>query len=448
MATITFLYRSTRKEGPLSVRITFRLKSAEPKPGFKDVYAVKRKNGPDISEETMNKNKERYIKDVILICATKIQVDEYFYKKLYHSKAKDSIIQKKQEELRRQENDLRIYLTEHVEKYPLEALTTEWLKKVTSDYYQPKHNKKEIPITLLDFIDYYDEVKKDELTESSIKKHRVVKNKLERYEKARGKIILISEVDENFKSDFVDYCKSENYALGTIKRDLVFIKTFCNYAFEKGLEVSRELNKVKIKVKTEIKHPYLTFAELDQIERKEFNDSMDNVRDWLLVSCYTAQRVSDFMNFRSEMIREENGKYLLEFKQKKTGKLMTIPVHPKVLQILKKRNGEFPRPLSDQKYNDILKLVCKEAGIIEKINGSKKVEIEPNSGIYRKEEGIYEKWELMSSHVGRRSFASNHYGRIPTSYLIYITGHSSEKIFLTYIGKSEKDLAIDIANYF
>ncbi|WP_317616666.1 tyrosine-type recombinase/integrase, partial [Elizabethkingia anophelis] len=163
-----------------------------------------------------------------------------------------------------------------------------------------------------------------------------MKHKLERYEKSRGKIVLISEVDENFKSDFVDYCKSENYALGTIKRDLVFIKTFCNYAFEKGLEVSRELNKVKIKVKTEIKHPYLTFAELDQIEGKEFNDSLDNVRDWLIVSCYTAQRVSDFMNFKSEMIREENGKYLLEFKQKKTGKLMTIPVHPKVMQVLKK----------------------------------------------------------------------------------------------------------------
>ena len=55
---------------------------------------------------------------------------------------------------------------------------------------------------------------------------------------------------------------------------------------------------------------------------------------------------------------------------------------------------------------------------------------------------------LLFSHVGRRSFATNYYGDIPTSYLIYVTGHSSEIMFLNYIGKSNKDMALELTKYF
>ena len=37
--------------------------------------------------------------------------------------------------------------------------------------------------------------------------------------------------------------------------------------------------------------------------------------------------------------------------------------------------------------------------------------------VTRKENGIFEKWELVTSHIGRRSFATNNYGKIPTSLI-------------------------------
>lgn len=172
---------------------------------------------------------------------------------------------------------------------------------------------------------------------------------------------------------------------------------------------------------------------------------MDNARDWLIISCFTGQRVSDFLRFTKDMIRIEDGKSFLEFTQKKTGKVMTVPLHPKVLQILEKRNGAFPRRISDQRYNEYIKEVCKLAGLDKPTRGGKQKVTE--HGI-RKVSGIYPKWELVTSHIGRRSFATNFYGKIPTTYLIYITGHSSEAMFLNYIGKSNKDLAIEISNYF
>ena len=154
------------------------------------------------------------------------------------------------------------------------------------------------------------------------------------------------------------------------------------------------------------------------------------------------------MRFTDKQIRVENGKSLLEFTQVKTGKNMTVPLHQKVLEILKKRKGKFPYAISDQKYNAYIKKVCEIAEIDEVVSGSKKSETEEGSGIYRKEAGTFKKWELVTSHIGRRSFATNFYGKIPTTYLIYVTGHSTEQMFLTYIGKSNKDIAMELTSYF
>lgn len=179
-------------------------------------------------------------------------------------------------------------------------------------------------------------------------------------------------------------------------------------------------------------------------------DYLDNARDWLLISCYTGQRVSDFMRFTKDMIRFEKGVPVLEFDQVKTDKSMTIPLLPEVMEVLKKRNGDFPRQISDQRYNEYLKEVCKKAGITKKIKGKLQLNIEEDTkkkSKMRNVIGVYPKYKLISSHVGRRSFATNYYGTLPTTYLINITGHSTEKMFLTYIGKGQNDLALAAYEY-
>jgi integrase len=195
----------------------------------------------------------------------------------------------------------------------------------------------------------------------------------------------------------------------------------------------------------------LSFEEIDKIEAAKIDKPyLINTRDWLIISCFTGQRISDFMRFNKEMIRVEDSKTLLEFDQQKTGKTMTIPLHSKVMLILKKYNGDFPKRISDQKYNDYLKEVCKIAKLHQMVKGKKQMNIskDPLERKVRRVEGMYPKYELVTSHIGRRSFATNHYGKIPTSYLIYVTGHSSEEMFLNYIGKSNKDMALELTKYF
>ena len=154
------------------------------------------------------------------------------------------------------------------------------------------------------------------------------------------------------------------------------------------------------------------------------------------------------MRFTDEQIRIKNGKHLLEFTQKKTDKNMTVPLQPKVIEILNKRNGKFPYSISDQKYDEYIKKVCELAEINERTKDGKLTETATNNKVFRKKSGMYKKFDLVTSHIGRRSFATNFYGKIPTTYLIYITEHNTELQFLNYIGKSNKDLALEITNYF
>ena len=326
------------------------------------------------------------------------------------------------------------------------TIDIQWLKSVID----PTEVTEDAPEKLIDYLVKYTEFKKRDVKPSTLKKCNVIKELLLRYEKDRKYIIYINDVNLQFKQDFEEYCLAQDYAQNTIARALRFIKTICNYAKANGVETHYQLDSIKTKYQ-KVEKIYLNLKEIKKIEELEADKLpkyLDNARDWLLISCYCGQRVSDFMRFEKSMIRYEKNKKgdlkpLIEFTQVKTGKLMTVPLHGKIIEILEKYEGDFPKKISDQKYNDYIKKICKLAKIENPVRGTKF-----DHETKKKVKKNYPKWELVSSHIGRRSFATNNYGQIPTSFLMYMTGHSTEQMFLTYIGKSNKDIAMELTNYF
>lgn len=412
MASVNFLYRSTKEKSNLNLRLLFRHNT----------------------------------KDYVFGAKTKFEVEKKYWK----NKSNDIDNKNKQIEINTELNKIENHILNAFNSVNIETINKQWLQTQIEYFYNPPKKKTDIPTNLTDYIDYYIDYRKNEITETNKKKCRVIKNKLIKYENFIGFKILIKNINDSFKNNFVNYQKERMYAQNTIQREFVNIKTICKHAKFLGLETHHQLDGLRID-RQKVEKIYLTFEDLTKIEnikKEKLTDSLDNAKDWLIISAYCGQRISDFMNFTDEQIRIENGKHLIEFTQKKTGKDMTVPLHPKILEILKKRNGKFPYKISDQKYNDFIKVVCELAEINEPTKGSKLVETEPESGIYRKQSGTYKKYELVTSHIGRRSFATNFYGKIPTTYLIYVTGHSTEAMFLNYIGKSNKDLALEITNYF
>lgn len=324
-------------------------------------------------------------------------------------------------------------------------IDAQWL----NNFLYPPVEEKVIPEGLVDYFDTYKAYKEKEVSSASITKLMVNKHLLEKFQKHRKKKILIKDVDANFKIEFEAYCRDKKYAQNTIARSIRFIKTICYHARNNGIETSYQLNGITSK-NEKIEKIYLTPEELITLEKVELeHEYQENARDWLLISCETGQRVSDFMRFEKSMIRlqktadGQKNISLIEFTQQKTQKLMSIPLSKRVKQILKKRGGNFPRATSSVKYNLYIKEVCKKAKIEHEISGSK---IDSDTG--RKTSGVFPKHELVTSHIGRRTFATNNYGKIPTPLLMSATGHTTEKMFLEYIGKTEMDRAMQLAEYF
>jgi integrase len=416
MASINFLYRSRKDNANLHLRLLYR---------YNDV-------------------------DFVFGANTKFEVSKEYWNKLHTKKTKDAELITKQADTTKKLDTIKNHILKSFNAVNPDDINKEWLQTQIDLFYNPIKVLKVLPTKLIDYIDKYIEFKRNEVAESTIKKCNVVKQLLTRYQSSINKNLLITDIDTDFKSSFENYCLTEMYAPNTISRTIRFIKTICIHAKSKKEDVNPDLYNIKVKY-FKVDSIHLTFDELKKIEsikKTKLTESLDNAKDWLIISCYTGQRVSDFLRFTNDMIRVEDGKSIIEFTQKKTDKIMTVPLHPKVLEILNKRKGMFPYAISDQKYNDYIKTVCEIAKITKMVNGSKKTETAPESGIFRKETKAFRKCDLVSSHIGRRSFSSNFYGIIPTSLLINITGHSTETMFLTYIGKSNKDLALETFKYF
>jgi integrase len=412
MATVNFLYRSTKKSANLTLRLLYR------------------NMGKDF---TVDGN-------------SKITIEKEFWDKgLNQKKIKDVIILNKQTQYKKLINDLSIHIINKLENLDLSLVNKEWLHYQINDFYNPVELSPKVPIYLTDYFDFYIELL---ITNRNTKKKLITtKNKLLKYEQQIKKKLFIEEINNIELNNFKNYLIHLKYNQNTILGDFTNIKTICRHA-KTSLKVNEEIYNWSLK-KEKTPIVYLDFKEIDVISKlRDLPEYLDNARDWLIISCYTGQRVSDFMTFDKTKIRVENDTdekqiFLVEFTQMKTKQNIALPLHPEVIKILNKRNWEFPRAISDVKYNLYIKLVAEKAKINTLIEGSK---IDSKSN--RKLKKIYPKNELITSHIGRRSFATNYYGIIPTPLIMSATGHVSEKMFLNYIGKTQSDRAKSLSKYF
>ncbi|MFC3809748.1 phage integrase SAM-like domain-containing protein [Lacihabitans lacunae] len=317
-------------------------------------------------------------------------------------------------------------------------LNSEWLYKIINPV--KFQDSKVVDKSLIGYFEKYYLAKKEDLAkESMLKKIKSMEALVRRFEKKLKKPIQLNDVDSAWMINFEKFMRDNKYGQGYIFRSVKFIKTICRDARESGLETNINLDSIKSKDKKAYKI-YLTEEEIEILKDTLLpTESLENARDWLVISCYLGQRVSDLMRCEKGKIKEIDGHKVIDLRQKKTDKAIMIAVFPEVEEFLAKRDGDFPRPISDVKYNKYVKEVCKIAGLNEIIEGSLN-----DTELNRKIDGFYPKWQLISSHVGRRSFATNYYGKYPTALLMAQTGHTTERAFLEYIGKGQVDQVLQL----
>lgn len=261
-------------------------------------------------------------------------------------------------------------------------------------------------------------------------------NKIKEFELKNSIKIKLLNVDLKFHREFIDFLKKDKLITNnnTLKGYTDIIKQVCIDAKKNGLRTNLDVENRDFHTKPQKTFDFaFTLDEIEKIYSHQFEhkSKLDKVRDWLIVGVWTGLRISDLLPLKPSDI--EDG--FITITNKKTDIPVIIPLHDNVKSILKKWGDKFPDKISEQKFNDYVKDVCKEIGMTEIVQGSKQVLIKTvgDKKIFRKKVGDYPKHELVSSHICRRTFATIHYGKIDTLTIMRITGHSTENQFIKYV---------------
>lgn len=285
------------------------------------------------------------------------------------------------------------------------------------------------------------------ISKSRINSYTSLKNIIADYQGAKS--FKVKDVNISFAKDFLKYLlNSKGYQKSYALKKIADLKTVCNDADIYGIETNPQYKRIDSTKPKNENILYLTPQELKQIEDANLiNEAHINARKWLLLGCNIGQRGGDLLKLNETNFVNRNGLEVIELKQQKTNKNVTIPVLETTKEIIK--NG-LPYKISIQKFNKYIKKVCEIAEINEMVQGGVITVTEKGKGNKQKRKinGIYPKWQLMASHVCRRTFATNLYGILPTPLIMQITAHSSEKMLLNYIGKDSLDYAKQIADFY
>ena len=305
-------------------------------------------------------------------------------------------------------------------------------------------------ITFLEYFQlFYDELlETNRVAKARIRAYKSTMNYCNHFNGNFRKIDWI-DIDYEFSVDFTQYLYdyTTTNSQNTVVAHLTRIRAVMNRANEKEYtDIQKHKSKKFLPKEVITTKTYLTINELTDLFYLDLsnNKRLEKVRDWFIISCFTALRFSDTDRLKKEHIftsYDKNNKpyKLIRIMQGKTEGNATIPLHPYVEAIIDKYGGEIPKPISNQKTNDYLKELCEMAGITQNVVMKKN-----HNG--RNYEIVQKKCDTISSHTGRRSGASILYiaGVQPRS-IMKLTGHKKLDSFLRYIRVTDEENAVMIA---
>lgn len=364
-------------------------------------------------------------------------------------------IQKSQEtkSLKSKLDKLASYINDQYNEGVFEGLVFngEWLQEKIDVF----NNKK--PVLELDILENYiqkyiddapyktNQKKETGLSKGRIQNLKLFKNTIDRYQKEvfNQKKILIKDIDLQFVDKYKRWLFNQKYSVNYVGKNISNLKTICFDADKNDIETSNQLKNIKSISEKKKPEQIIILSEEEQHKIKEatlMREALINARKWLLLGCLIGQRGGDLLSITEKSIKEINSIKIIEIKQQKTGKLVAIPLLPEALEIIE---SGMPYKIALSNFNEYIKDVCEIAEINEPITAKIKVTSRNPLKVV-----TLPKYKFITSHVCRRSFATNFYGRIPTPILMNITAHGSEKSFLVYIGKTTYDNAFQMVEYF
>ncbi len=244
--------------------------------------------------------------------------------------------------------------------------------------------------------------------------------------------VTIERADKSFYDSFVRYMYAQGYKQNTIATRVKCIKSVI-HSLPMAERVGCEFVEPKkcAAVMEDIDNIALNENELQALADLDLADNpyLDRVRDQFLLLAWTGCRYSDLGKLSRKYILSEDGDSYFSLEQQKTGAKVVIPILPPIEPILEKYDLQPPRAISNQRFNDYIKKVAQLAHLDDEVVTTH-TQQDKGEFVPGRVESRRPKWQAVTAHTARRSFATNMYKRqFPTLAIMAITGHKTEKSF-------------------
>lgn len=274
----------------------------------------------------------------------------------------------------------------------------------------------------------------------TIKTYNTTFKHLKGYSKVCFKEFDFEDITIEWRSGFIKYLQHLGVSKNTEGKHIKNIKVFLNESVERNLNTNLAFrSKSFSKPSEDVSKIFLTKEEIQKLITLDLTDdpSKDLVRDYFVISCMTSLRYSDFISIKQENIKGDT----IQLITKKTGEEVIIPIAPSVKLIFEKYDYNLPKAPCNQVFNSVIKDVGRLAKLTEPVTVTKTI-----GGI--KKTKVYEKFELLTCHTGRRSMISNSIlAGMPTSSIMLISAHKSLKVFQSYVRINQKQNAEALASH-
>ncbi|MBV5316059.1 MAG: site-specific integrase [Prolixibacteraceae bacterium] len=273
----------------------------------------------------------------------------------------------------------------------------------------------------------YIEVSNTKRAANTLKKYKTTLKQLKEYSEAKHVQIEYDAINLQFLDKLRKYLIDE-YKLtnNSLAKYFKTFKSFLNWSHERGYTTNIEFQKFKVK-QFDGEIYFLTWEELMKIFDLEINNpKLERVRDLFCFGCFTGLRFSDIINLKQENISRDT----IQIETIKTKGKTTIPLnqYSRIIYEKYKSDETFSlfHSISNQKMNTYLKELGRLAGLNEP------VQIVRYLGSKRIEKSV-KKYEVLTSHVARKTFITNAMIRgMSTEVIMDITTHTSYKSFQRY----------------
>ena len=282
-------------------------------------------------------------------------------------------------------------------------------------------NKK---LSFYEFVEEFTELSKNSKKKETIDDYNYTIKSLKEFEKYKRRRIDWDTLDMKFYDAYMDFQYNvKGNSQNLFGKRIKHIKTFLNAAYESGNNKHMMYKGFK-RLQFDTDTIYLNEQEIDKMYMLDLSKKkrLERIRDLFIVECLTGVRYGDLMKITKEYIFKDS----IKIKVSKTGQVLHTLLLPTTKKILKKYNFILPK-ISNSNYNKYIK----EVGEIACINQTLTQES------YRSGKAVSfkrKKYQLITTHTARRSFATNMYKRgYSPVQIMSITGHKKESTFLKYI---------------